>query len=282
MSRAVWLLFSKHPQSRHAVEGVSLGERPPQQMEPEHEWSRRGGSHCPTGHSGPLAVCSSRNQILALLEATCTKGWATHSKGNWSQGCRAIDDTIRSGFCMGDQLIPGPSGPKILASLVWAGQVLRGPFREWAQVNTDTHSHAHTHSHNILLRREPGVEQMRAVWVQSLSCLWGHFPQNTTRSKDNWATQHPLKKKNNRSIIALQCCARFCWRAQGTSHGHPHVPSFWRPPSPHDPTPPSRSSQGPCATRQPPTSSPLHAWRCVSSGVRLTRPCRCLLRASRG
>jgi len=72
MSRAMWLLFSEHPQRRHAVKGVSLGECPPQQMEPECEWSHRGGIHCPTGHNGHVVVRSSRNQVLALLEATCT------------------------------------------------------------------------------------------------------------------------------------------------------------------------------------------------------------------
>ena len=72
MSRAMWLLFSEHPQRRHAVKGVSLGECPPQQVEPEYEWSHRGGTHCPTGHNGHVVVRSCRNQVLALLEATCT------------------------------------------------------------------------------------------------------------------------------------------------------------------------------------------------------------------
>lgn len=72
LSRVMWLLFSEHPQRSRAMKGMSLHECPAQQMEPEYEWSHRGGTHCTIGHDGRTAVCSGRNQILALLEATCT------------------------------------------------------------------------------------------------------------------------------------------------------------------------------------------------------------------
>ena len=80
---------------------------------------------------------------------TSIQGWATCSQGNSSQGCRVIGDTMRSGLCIRDRPIPGPSGSEILASLVWAGQVLKGPFRECVHRWTQTHTHTCTHTHTL-------------------------------------------------------------------------------------------------------------------------------------
>lgn len=52
LSEAMWLLFSEHPQRSRAMKGMSLGECPAQQMEPEYEWSHQGEPHCPIGHDG--------------------------------------------------------------------------------------------------------------------------------------------------------------------------------------------------------------------------------------
>ena len=155
MSRAMWLLFSEHPQRRHAVKGVSLGECPPQQMEPECEWSHLGGIHCPTGHNGHVVVLSSRNQVLALLKAMCTyrhlhPGLSHVFPGEFKPRLQGhmwhnAEWTLHQGpansrpFRLWDPRLPGMGWPSAQGSLQGV----------CAQVDTDTHSHMHTHTHTL-------------------------------------------------------------------------------------------------------------------------------------